>query len=523
MKYLLIFLAAAIGYSDSLQVQIPEQPLPFFSGRQLLADTTWVDELKGLEYQFHVPTYYSANPVLEADKPWELNVNGDPYAAPFSGGVWFDEADNKYKMWYSAGGGKTLGLITCYAESADGKSWVKPALDVVPGTNIVDTLEHDCVSVLLDKQEVDRNKRFKMFVVEFNNRFTVSMKLKYSPDGIHWSCPQALSGELYDRCAAYYDPFRRKYVLSLKTIDKPYGRARNFLEHEDPEMLVSLAHRVYDNRADKFIRYWFHADDDDPRNPQFPAIRPQIYNHEAMPYESLMLGYFTVWQGPENDVCDSLMVQKRNEVLVGFSRDGFHWDRRFKTPFLPVSEDYHAWNAGNVQSVAGCPLLVGDSLYFYMSGRRNTKPVHDSNFATGLAMLRRDGFVSARAGKEEGALVTKEFTVTGDYLFVNATACEKKAFLSVELLDENSLPIQGFTRKDCLAMTKTDSTKFLIAWKKHSDVSVLKGKRIRIKFYLKDADLYSFWLSPWPTGESNGYTAGGGPGLNRTGRDVPVR
>ena len=39
----------------------------------------------------------------------------------------------------------------------------------------------------------------------------------------------ALSGELYDRCAAYYDLFRGKYVLSLKTINgKKYRRSRCF-------------------------------------------------------------------------------------------------------------------------------------------------------------------------------------------------------------------------------------------------------------------------------------------------------
>ena len=152
------------------------------NGRQLFVDSTLVYEMKGLEYHFHTPAYDTSNPVMKADKPWELNVNGDPYAAPFSGGVWFDEEENKYKMWYSAGGGKLLGLVTCYAESTDGRHWVKPELDVVPGTNIVDTLEHDCVSILLDKRERDRSKRFKMFVVEFNSRFTVSMKLKYSKE-----------------------------------------------------------------------------------------------------------------------------------------------------------------------------------------------------------------------------------------------------------------------------------------------------------------------------------------------------
>ena len=336
------------------------------TGRILFVDTTFIEKTN-LQRIHHSPVYYSGNPVLKADKKWELNINGDPYAAPFSGGVWYDEEEQKFKMWYSAGGGKLLGLVTCYAESFDGKVWIKPELDVVPGTNIVDTLEHDCVSVLLDKFEKDRTKRYKMFVVEFNNRFTVSMKLKYSSDGIHWSEPKALSGELYDRCAAYYDPFRKKYVLSLKTINGVYRRSRNYLEHEDPEMLVSLAHRIYDNKSDKFIRYWFNADDDDPRHPQFPELRPQIYNHEAMPYEGCILGYFTVWQGPENNVCDSLNIQKRNEVLIGWSKDGFHWNRENKKPFLPVSEDFHAWNAGNVQSTAGSPLIVGDSLYFYVS------------------------------------------------------------------------------------------------------------------------------------------------------------
>lgn len=488
-------------------------------GRILFVDTIGIEKTD-LQRIHHLPLYYSGNPVLKADKQWELNINGDPYAAPFSGGVWYDETDRKFKMWYSAGGGKLLGLVTCYAESSDGKNWIKPELTIVPGTNIVDTLEHDCVSVLLDKLEKDPAKRYKMFVVEFNNRSTVSMKLKYSSDGIHWSVPQALSGELYDRCAAYYDPFRGKYVLSLKTINGIYRRSRNYLEHEDPEMLVSLAHRVYDNQSDKFIRYWFHADDDDPRHPQFPELRPQIYNHEAMPYEGYMLGYFTVWQGPENNICDSLSIQKRNEVLIGWSKDGFYWNRENKAAFLPVSEDFHAWNAGNVQSTAGNPLIVGDSLYFYVSGRYNSKPKHDSNFATGLATLRRDGFVSMRSEKKEGYVIVRTLIPKdGKYLFVNA---DVKGTLAVEVLDENGRPLEEFTKKDCMQIKNTDKTKLMISWKKHSELESLKERMIRLKFYLNKADLYSFWISAWQTGESCGYTSGGGPGLSDKGIDVPV-
>lgn len=99
-------------------------------GRILMIDSI-VDSSVNVSYRYHKPKNYDHNPVLKADKYWELNANGDPYAAPFSGGVWYDETDSLYKMWYSAGGEKKHGLITCLALSTDGKQWEKPALDVV--------------------------------------------------------------------------------------------------------------------------------------------------------------------------------------------------------------------------------------------------------------------------------------------------------------------------------------------------------------------------------------------------------
>ena len=62
-----------------------------------------------------------------------------------------------------------------------------------------------------------------------------------------------------------------------------------------------------------------------------------------------------------------------------------------------------------------------------------------------------------------------------------------------------------------------------LRWKNNKDLSQLKGQPIRLKFYMTNGDLYSFWISPWETGESRGYTAGGGPGLSPTGVDVPVK
>ena len=46
-----------------------------------------------------------------------------------------------------------------------------------------------------------------------------------------------------------------------------------------------------------------------------------------------------------------------------------------------------------MQSIIGVPLIVGDSLYLYSSGRMKNKVMWDGFTSTGLATLRRDGFV----------------------------------------------------------------------------------------------------------------------------------
>lgn len=445
---------------------------------------------------WHRPVCHPLNPILTADRPWELNMAGDPYAAPFSGGVWLD--GDRFRMWYSAGGGKRNGLITCYAESPDGVNWVKPELDVVPGTNIVDTLEHDCVTVLLDRHEKDAARRYKMFCVAFNTPSCVSMVLKYSPDGIHWSEPQALSGELYDRCSAYYDEPRGRYVLSLKHKHPRLGRTRNYLAAEDPEMLVSLAHRVYPGMTDKNIRYWFNADSLDERHPRFPDIRPQIYNHDATAYAGGLLGQFVVWKGPENGECNRLNIQKRNEICLGWSDDGFHWKRPDRRAFIGVNDSVPgAWNAGNVQSVAGCPVVRGDSLYFYFSGRAESKPVHASNFSTGLATMRRDGFASIRADSGEG-----KAELSGAWggfpgassLYVNARSIPKgggESWLRVEFLDGAGKALAGY-ETDTEVFDSTALPLRLVSGKPVDSPEADAVRSVRVT--LRNAELFSLFV-----------------------------
>ena len=268
---------------------------------------------------------------------------------------------------------------------------------------------------------------------------------------------------------------------------------------------------------------WCNADYKAPRDLIFTEVEPGIYNFDCIPYESIMLGQYAVWQGPENNICGKLGIQKRNEICLGYSRDGFHFSRPSHKPFMANDTTDGAWNWGNMQSIGGVPLIVGDSLYFYCSGRRLNDIMWDSYTSTGLAKLRRDGFVSMNAGKEEGTLLTEPIIFDGKYMFVNADLKDKKSALAVEILDKDGNPIEGFTKKDCNVLKNIDSTKAVVTWKNNPEVSSIANRPVRVKFYLKNGDLYSFWISPWESGESRGYTAGGGPGLSPTGIDTPLK
>ena len=498
--------------------------LPINRGRQLFVDSFLISNTN-LTSVYHKANYYDLNPVLKVDRKWELTPEGYEYAAPFSDGIWYDDKDGKFKMWYLAGAGyvDTLkhSLYTCYAESLDGKTWTKPSLDIVPGTNVVDTMNRDASTVWLDRNEKDPSKRWKFFNVEYKPDYIQwQYVLKYSADGIHWSKPVAQSGAVSDRCTAFYNPFTNKWVMSMRHHCNVSWRSRAYLEHADPEEAVSLAHRLREGVPDKHIVFWFTPDDKEKRHERYPDVNPGIYNFDAIAYESIMLGFYSQWQGPENHIARGLMIPKRNEIMLGYSRDGFHFARPSHSPFMPVNETDGAWNYGNMQSVNGVPLIVGDSLYIYSSGRSKNGVWWDAGVSTGLATLRRDGFVSMRAGNKEGFLTTEKLSFDGKYFFVNADVKAKGAQLKVELLDADGNPIPGFTKRDCVVMRGADKTKQLITWKGKQDLTELKGRTIRAKFYLTRGDLYAFWISPWTSGESRGYTGGGGPGLNASGIDT---
>lgn len=482
------------------------------TGRQLFVDNFLIAQTD-LERKFHYPEYHSANPVLTPDRDWEKQGANVGFAAPFSDGVWYDEADGKFKMWYMAGGGAyaTSGAgVTCYAESTDGINWTKPSLNVVAGTNIVRKgTVRDASSVWIDKQTSDPSRRYKMFEVS-GGAGKWAYHYLTSSDGKAWRDAQAASGSVADRSTVYYNPFRGVWAWSmrhnvrLKSSDPYTVRARDYMEHSDPAAGNKLA------KAD-LKAFWFGPWPNEQKHPVYNNNdgSPGIYNHDAIAYESIMLGLFSVWQGPENDVCNRDGIIKRNQIMLGYSRDGYSWLREDMNPFLAVDENVAAWNAANLQSAVGSPLIVGDKLYFYLSGRRMVNG--SEQVTTGLATLRRDGFASMSGS---GSLLTEPICFSGSNFFVNA---DVRGSLQVELLDRDGKPLQGFSKDDCTAVSG-DGVRKAVNWK-GGDLKSLEGKVIRVKFYLSDGDLYAFWIADSASGASRGYTAGGGPGLDASGID----
>ena len=250
---------------------------------------------------------------------------------------------------------------------------------------------------------------------------------------------------------------------------------------------------------------WYMADRLDPRRIDL-NVQPQLYNLDAVAYESVMLGLFTIWSGQYPE------AEKPNYLTVGYSRDGFHWQRPDRRPFIGPSGKVGDWNFANVQSAGGVCLVVGDRLYFYVSGRAGISGRRASgDTSTGLATLRRDGFVSMAADGTPRSLTTRPVRFRGKRLFVNLDSAAGE--MRVAVLDSRGEVVKGFAESDCVPL-RTNNTLAGVQWRDGSDLPRLAGQTVKFRFTLRDARLFAFWVSADDAGSSNGYVGAGGPGTH---------
>mgnify|MGYP001826555751 FL=1 len=513
-------------------LQSPPDVIPIDVGRQLFVDDFLIEYTDSRRH-FHQPVKHEANPLLSPETEVEMNQGFCPTAVPFSDGCFYDPECGHFKLYYMAGAWDGVAVAT----STDGIHWERPELDVIPGTNLVlrpEKLRRDGVSVWLDHEASDPGERFKMYY--WARTGVVGKKMKggqgfilTSADGIHWMWRGEI-GKTGDNSTLFYNPFRDVWAYTVRQFGRslpPWagelgwngrsrGRARSYWENES--LMASLG-----GWSEYEPVFWFGADNHDHPRPGYDLGRvPQIYKVDAVGYESLMLGLIQLHYGPPNSDCMEGGFPKLTELQLAYSRDGFHWDRANRETFIEATLEENAWDRAYIHSVGGVCNIVEDKLYFYYAGFRgdhaNTNPVGHfngmyANASTGVAVLRRDGFVSMEAGREARILLTRPVTFSGEYLFVNLQS--QRGAVYVEICDEDGKVLPGFSLGECRPMS-TDSTQQRVGWNGGNSLSSLSGRPVRFKFHLTDSKLYAFWVSRDSDGSSGGATAAGGPGFSGT-------
>lgn len=177
------------------------------------------------------------------------------------------------------------------------------------------------------------------------------------------------------------------------------------------------------------------------------------------------------------------------DVQLAWSWNLISWNRTpERKPFIALGEK-PAWDWGMIYT-ARAPVLVNDSLYFYYGGCDNVHDDLDVRCQIGLATLRLDGFCSMRAGSEEGWLITRREVFKTPEIIINART-GASGHVTAELLDRNNHVLPGFSRTDCV-LFKGDSVRHVLRWKTKIFPAEYLADDKKIRFYLKNADLYSY-------------------------------
>jgi hypothetical protein len=114
-----------------------------------------------------------------------------------------------------------------------------------------------------------------------------------------------------------------------------------------------------------------------------------------------------------------------------------------------------------------------------------TEQVHLRRYA-----LRMDGFVSFSAGIDGGVMTTKPLRFAGNALSINF-ATSAAGSVRVEILDDEGVPIPGY-RVDESNEQFGDEIERIVSWERGAEVTHLAGRPVKLRFHLRDADLYSF-------------------------------
>jgi len=472
---------------------------------ELFVDDYLIDRLVGnAKLRLHHPVPQEI--VLVHDAPWEGSGSG--YHSVFKDG---DKYRMYYKAWqHSASKTETHGISCSYAESNDGIHWTKPELGLYEfqgskANNIVfingnmKGADADGGHPAVFKDEnpnVPADALYKAFLPANKTRGLIAFK---SPDGINWTpvktTPVITDGAFDSQNLAFWDNEIGEYraywrYFDTGTKENPYQGVRgirtakskdfiNWYDQADLKYVNSPAEHLYTNQ----IKPYYRA-------PHILIGFPMRYTDrgwsESM--RALPEPEHREWRSSQSQrygtaITDALLMASRDGVL--FKR----WNEAFMRPGI---ERTGTWNYGHhclawtiVETKSALEGGAPNELSFYSVESYWT----DLSSELRRYTLRLDGFVSVYAPMKGGEIITKPFTFTGKNLFLNFSS-SAAGDIRIEIQDAKGRPLPGFSLEDCPPIFG-DAIERQIPWKNGVDLSKLEGKTIRLRFVLKDADLYS--------------------------------
>ena len=464
------------------------------NGKQLFIDDMIISETRGVVRTLNQPRKYVGNPIMIPLYPWEKRLN-------LQGTVWINE-DGVFEMWYQGYAGNAvpdldadlnntpyerlwadvskLQYTICYATSENGIFWNRENIGLVEydgskTNNIV--LDHAAfANVIKDKRDPDPNRLYKsIFYDDIIGPATMGqgVSVAFSPDGKKWTrWPDNPVIKRSSDCHILFgwDSLHNKYVA--------YARPS---VHEG-----NKTRRIGRTVSDDFINWTVPETVLAPDELDPPGL--EFYGMTVFKYEGIYLGQLYAYNAPPEE--PQIRFFGTLDIQLASSRDGIKWDRSGnRKAFIPNGPP-GSIDAGEVY-VAREPVVVGDELWFYYGASISEHGITGRTGPLCLAKLRMDGFVSVDAGDELGTLITKPFVCDGSKLTINAAA--ENGLVGIAVLDESGIQYMGYSKKDCV-LFDSDSISHDVTWHKKRSLEELKGNVIRLKFYLRNANLYSFTL-----------------------------
>jgi len=488
------------------------EPIDIGSRRELFVGGFLVDRLSGeAELVMHHPEPREIS--LVHDAPWE--GSGCGYHSVFQDG---DLYRMYYKAWHLAFPGGKLKtdvhpLYTCYAESDDGIHWRKPELglhefngskknNIVLTSESIGDVNPDAGHIAVFKDPNPNcapEARYKAIV---RSRKPHGLLAFGSPDGLHFKPladrPVITNGAFDSQNLAFWDPASNVY--------RAYWRYFTKGTTTGDQWRPSGVRAIRTATSDDFLHWSNEKDLTYVDSPPEQLYTNQVKAYERAPH--ILIGFPTRYidrgWSPSMRALPELKHREMRadasrrygtaitEGLLMSSRDSVHF-KRWNEAFLPpgieragtwhYGQQYIAWHVVQTQSkLEDAP----DELSLYATESYWTGDSSEVRRYT----LRLDGFVSVHAPLKGGEMVTRPVKFDGNTLRLNFSTSAAGS-IRVGLHDAAGQPISGFTCDDCNDVFG-DEIDRKVTWKGGADVSALAGKPVRIRFMLRDADVYSF-------------------------------